>query len=127
MEYRTITLIVMAVCASVLIGWDIVVAFFNKVPNEEDTISGITLGASIYAWTIPYAFGALGGHLFMPGYFLEAVTWWGMTLLLGFGIALGVFGIAFGRKLNQGKGRVALRAYGVLNAGIVMGHLFWPQ
>lgn len=127
MEYRTITLIVMGVCAVVLIGWDIVVAFFNKVPNTEDTISGITFGASLYAWTIPYAFGALGGHLFMPGVFLESVRWWGMTILLGFGIALGVLGIAWGKRLNQVKWRVALRAYGVLNAGIVMGWLCWPQ
>ena len=127
MDWRTWTLVIMAVSAVVLIAWDIVVAFFNDTPNREDTISGITLGASLKFWTLPYVFGALGGHLFMPGVFLESVTWWGMALLLGIGIGLGAFGIAFGERLSHTRARSSLRAWGVLNAGLLMGHLFWPQ
>jgi len=127
MDPRTVTLIVMAVSAVLLIGWDIVVAFFNKVPNKKDTISGIMFGASLKVWTLPYAFGVLGGHLFMPGVFLDTVRWWGLVLMTGLGIALALFGILRGHQLSQAKWRIALRAYGLLNAGIAMGWLFWTQ
>jgi len=127
MEPRTITLIVMAVSAVLLIGWDIVVAFFNKVPNDKDTISGITYGASLKVWTIPYAVGVLCGHLFMPGVFLDTVRWWGVSILLAVGIGFGVFSLLRGKHLSQSKWRIALRGYGTLNAGIVMGWLFWTQ
>jgi len=127
MDWREGTLWVMAVSGSVIIGWDIIVAFFNRVPNDEDTISGITMGASLKFWTLPYAFGILGGHLFMPGVFMRSVTWWGMSIAVGMGISLGVFSLLYGARLAQSRCRVAIRAYGLLNLGLAVGWMFRPQ
>jgi hypothetical protein len=57
------TLIVVSTAAGV-IAWDIYVAFFNRTPNSQDTISGQLLAASKRVTGMPFAAGALMGHLF---------------------------------------------------------------
>jgi hypothetical protein len=66
MDPRFWTIVLLALCTAALIVWDVYVAFGNRVPNKRDTISGILLGWSRAAWILPYAFGVLVGHLFLP-------------------------------------------------------------
>jgi len=127
MDPRTITIIIMAAVAAILIGWDIYVAVGNKVPNRRDTVSGITMGWSLKVWFLPYAVGVLGGHLFMPGVLLDRVTKQGIAILIATAVGLTIVGVVHGDQLSNKKWRVALRAYGLLNLGMIMGHLFWPQ
>lgn len=60
---KKVTLGVMAVASSLLIGWDIVVAA-NK--ERGDTISEILLRSSKRVPLIAAAWGVLTGHLFWP-------------------------------------------------------------
>lgn len=63
---HTVTKILMAAAAAVLIGWDLLVAVS---PPSGDTISEL-LWAWAYDWpTLPFAYGVVGGHLFCPSSF----------------------------------------------------------
>jgi hypothetical protein len=127
MTFATGTIIVMAVCAGVAIIWDIIAVFGNDVPNSEDSISGINMVWGIKFWMLPYTLGVLGGHLFMPGYFLERVSWYGLLILVSVGVGLGTFSLLYGDRVSRKKWRISLRAFGLMNLGMIMGHLFWPQ
>ena len=118
------TIAIMAVTALVLIGWDIYVAFFNRTPNEKDTISGILLGWSKRVWVLPYAFGVLGGHLFVPRTGEPFFGHVGSTgLLLVVGLAVGIVGL-FSRRTDRPW---PIQSPFLLVLGAVMGHLFWSQ
>lgn len=125
MEPRIWTIIVMLTAGTLVIAWDIYVAFFNKQDNRLDTISGITLGWSMKMWGLPFAFGVLGGHLFMTGSILTFVSWWGITILASLAIGLSVLGYFITK--NRTPWRTAVRGFGLILLGLVMGHLFWPQ
>lgn len=60
---KTTTIVVLAVTAAVLVGWDVYVA-----TNDEP---GDTISELVYAWStdhllVPVAFGVLVGHFFWP-------------------------------------------------------------
>jgi len=64
MSDRLWTIFFIGGTALLLIAWDVYVAFFNKTPNDRDTISGIVLGWARKHPVVPFAFGVLMGHLF---------------------------------------------------------------
>jgi hypothetical protein len=123
--YRDLTIVVCCVLAALLITWDLFVLFGNNEP--DDTISAIALKESLTFWLLPYAFGVIGGHLFMPGTPLPGQTWWRLLLLVVLGLLVGVTGCLLSRSLSTTKTRISLRAFGLLNLGIVAGHFMWPQ
>lgn len=53
---------VIAVCAAVLIGWDI----YAALSPVEPTISALSLHFSQRHPVIPFLFGVIAGHLFWP-------------------------------------------------------------
>lgn len=124
----TITIALMAVCAAILIGWDIYVAFGNDTPNREDTISGILLEWSRVAWILPYAFGVLAGHLFLP---VSPLSLAGcpaglcVGILLASGLAVSGFNIWARRRGSVYPWPV--QAPLLLLAGVVAGHVLWFQ
>lgn len=125
MSPRDWTILIMAIATVGLIGWDVYVAFFNRTPNKDDTISGILLGWSRRVWILPYAFGVLCGHLFLPGLGeigLDRI--WSVIVLLSVGLVISGLGlwITYRRKLGW-----PVQAPALLLGGIAMGHLFWPQ
>jgi len=121
---RQWTILVMVVTCLWIIGWDIYVAFFNQVPNRQDTISGILLSWAERVWALPYAAGVLMGHLFCPalgGPVLGSV--WSTLLLLLTGLLVAGVGRKF-RQLNIGwtwQGPV------LVCLGVFAGHFLWPQ
>jgi len=124
MDARCWTMLVMAVAVGLMIGWDVYVAFFNRIPNRVDTISGIMLGWAQQIWTLPFAFGVLGGHLFWPalaGPVFGAV--WSIPVLLALAILIGVTGWWYRRK---NIGWVAQGPLLVIT-GVLLGHWLWPQ
>lgn len=123
MPYREVTIALVGLCAIVLIAWDLFVLLAND--EEGDTISEVLSKSGNRFWTLPYAFGVIGGHLWMPGSPLPVATWWSVLLLVVLGVLAGVVGFFAGR-LPQPKLRIAGRAFGLLNLGLVAGALLWP-
>jgi len=66
MTPRTWTIGILIAVTLLLIMWDVYVAFFNKVPNRQDTISGVVLGFAKRHPVIPFAIGVVCGHLLWP-------------------------------------------------------------
>lgn len=118
-----ITIVIMSVTLAVLIGWDIYVAFFNEIPNEHDTESGIMrkIGNSFVG--VPFAWGALGGHFWGPSWDPPGPYWvWPLSLCC---IALVLSALHYvGRRYLYFKPWFAV-LYVV--AGVPLGALMWPQ
>jgi hypothetical protein len=127
MDWRNGTLLIMAVCTFVLLSWDIIVAL-NKVPNDEDTESGIIMGwFKVGLWPIAWAWGVLGAHLVMPGVLWKESSWVGISALVLTGVGLLALGLWATPKISHTRWRVALRGFGLLQLGILEGWLFFPQ
>lgn len=125
MDPRIWTIIIMAVCTAILIGWDVYVVFFNRVKNDHDTISGILLGWSRSVWALPYAFGVLCGHFFLPSLCETGLSSvWSVIVLLIVGLLISGVGLWVVRHRKQGW---PIQSPALLLVGIAMGHLFWPQ
>jgi hypothetical protein len=118
MTYPTATILILSVAAIVLVAWDVYVAFFNDVPNEDDTISGILFAAAQRFAGLPFAFGALSGHLFIDQPWVDPPQPWGVCALAGCGMALALVFHCF---------RHRYAAWICLPLGIVAGALLWPQ
>lgn len=128
MSWRMGTLLIMAVTVFILIGWDIVVAFFNKVPNSQDTESGIIQGwFKVGLWPLAWAWGGLGGHFFMPGIFWTTTTTWGISALVLTGVALLLLGLWASPRISHTRWRVALRGFALMELGILEFWLFFPM
>jgi len=127
MEIRDWTILITAISFAVIIVWDLYVAFFNTIPNAVDTVSGIVIDWSAFLWVIPYAMGVLCGHLVMPNFLSGGFGFSGIALIFAVGITIIIFGLIGGRMLSRTKRDRALRAYGFLNLGMLMGNLFWGQ
>lgn len=125
MSWRFWTIAIMAGCASVVIVWDIVVALYAKNLSRT-TVSGVTLGWANKWWGMPFAFGVLGGHLFMRGTLFFPHPLMGGPLLMAMAIILVVVGHHL-TTVDQPKWRQVLRAFALINLGLVSGHLLWPQ
>jgi hypothetical protein len=110
---RTITMILMATAAAVLVGWDLYVAV---CPPPGDTISEL-LSSWAYRWpTLPFAFGVVGGHLFCPSTF----QW--ERKARAFFLALIAVGL-----LILDVGGLAMRSTAPFLFGVLAGNLLWPM
>ena len=116
---RKITIALLILILSVLIGWDIVVASNSQ---QGDTFTEvIQQGASRYLG-IAYAFGAFTGHLFWPrNRSSSRLVYWGSfaALILSAGALLWFH--EFARKIFFDHTIVAVLV------GLPMGVLLWPQ
>lgn len=117
MSDPVVTTALLLLCVSILISWDVYVAWFNRIPNDRDTISGQVLTLSERVVGLPFAFGALGGHFFWPG----------TPILPQPFAALAILGISIVLCLSALLGRPRWMAPVSLAAGMIAGHLLWPQ
>jgi len=118
---EAITAALLIVCAVVLIGWDIYVAFFNDIPNERDTESGILRRAGRAFVAFPIAWGVLGGHFWGPSHDLFGP--WSPLYLVGATVVLSSAHLILRRFLKI----PAWSALVYLILGIPMGAMLWPQ
>jgi len=118
---EAITCILLVACAVVLVVWDIYVAFFNDIPNERDTESGILRKAGRAFVGIPIAWGILGGHFWGPSHDLFGK--WGPLYLVMGTVALTVSHFILRRFLRI----PAWSALVYFILGIPMGAMLWPQ
>lgn len=121
MNTEQITVTIMLGCLFILVGWDVYAAYFNDIPNERDTESGILRRAGRSFVAIPLAWGILGGHFWGPQF-----TWlgfWGPIVLIGIAGLLSWHHFILRRflKIPAWFGLV----YVVL--GVFLGATFWPQ
>jgi hypothetical protein len=116
MDAVLITTFLVVLATGLLIAWDIYVVFFNNIPNSKDSISGQLKTAGEKLRAIPFGFGVLGGHFFWPGESLLPKPW-SLILLVLLAVAAAV-GLRRGNKLFS---------FVALVAGIVAGHMLWPQ
>lgn len=120
----TITAILMAATAAILIGWDIYVAFFNDIPNEYDTESGILRRIGARFAGIPFAWGALGGHFWGPSWDPPGERWiWACGLGA---MALALTGLHYLIRRTQLRPPTWF-AVVYLVVGIPSGAVMWPQ
>jgi hypothetical protein len=122
------TIMIMSCVFVGLVGWDVYVAFGNHVPNREDTISGILLNWSKTVWILPYAFGVLCGHLFLPASPLsvtECPHWLRIAVIFASAFVIEMIGVWVRRRGI----RVAwpVQAPLLLISGIAVGHALWYQ
>lgn len=112
-----ITQILILSALAILIGWNVYVAFFNKIPNRKDTISGNVMAAALKLPSVGFALGVLLGHWLWPGkpLFGQPLS---VVVLAAIGVVLTVVGLFF-------PVRIVPIAWGAL--GILGGHLFWPM
>jgi hypothetical protein len=116
------TKIIIAAVAVALIGWDIFVAINGC---EDDTISEVILNWSKELVSVPFAYGILLSHFFLPR--KQVPSWW--KKLLGVGLS----GVAMiGIDIYSHNGGVG---FGWMNScllipvvlGAVIGYFCWPQ
>jgi len=123
MTARDCTIIVMGIATIAVIAWDVYVAFFNRVDNSVDTISGITLGWSKRIWALPYAVGVLSGHLFWARESGPLLGAWSLPALLVSAVLVFSTGWYCVWKKKSWK----LQGPVLVVLGIFAGHFFWPQ
>ncbi len=126
MAASTWTVVVMLIAAVLLIGWDVYVAFFNK--EKKDTISEIMMSTARAkgVWGLPFAFGVLGGHLFLPSSrpLLEQPL--AAMVLIITAVVLTVSGMVYRRFWKYNPSWPAVMAF-ILLGGIAAGFFLWPQ
>ena len=128
MDPRFWTIVVMGIGATLLIGWDIYVAFGNREPNERDTISGILLGWGKGTWILPFAFGVLVGHLFLPASPISLVDCPRLLcigVLLAQGLTITMVGVWMRKR--WAKWPWPYEAPALIVVGILSGHMLWYQ
>lgn len=116
----TTTIVILIVAAASLIAWDIYAAL-NRKPG--DTISEVMLDAGKRVAGLPFVFGVLAAHLFMPHNFkvLVQMPWAGFILGFAF-IVVTVAGILVRREWSRFP--ITWPAF-VL--GVLAGLALWPQ
>jgi hypothetical protein len=120
MEWRTITKIVCVATAAFLIIYDLF-PFFAK--ESGDTISEVVLYYSLRCFSIPFIFGMLCGHFFVPrdGHepkpYILIPTWVAIILL---DVATYVWNIQILMSLHT-------HPWVALFIGIPVGIFVWPQ
>lgn len=122
---RTVTLVVIALCLGMLLGWDVFVA--NNA-TKFDTVSEMTMLACLRSLTLPFVLGYVAAHL----------TWYGrarksarFVLIAGgccFVSALLVDVLTWTGVL-QWWGLAWLRRWPVVTFCVAfpLGHVLWPQ
>jgi hypothetical protein len=117
MKTKLVTIWLLIVTTTILIGWDIYVAL---TPQRGDTISEILLHTAQYASLLPAALGFLMGHLFWPrerGGFSLPGTIGSVSFFAGRDV------LAFFWPV------IAVPWWPIvaLLIGIILGHFFWAQ
>ena len=116
-----VTKIIIAAVAVGLIGWDIYAAING---SEDDTISEVILGWSKKFISIPFAYGVLLAHFFMPR--KKVPVWW--KRLLGVGLSgAAVIGLDVYNHSNGGASWINSCLLIPVVVGAVVGFFFWPQ
>lgn len=115
----TATAGIMIGVAILLIAWDIYVAT-NKKPG--DTISEIMLATGKRVAGLPFAFGVITAHLFLPGFGNVVEMPWAAIIL---GIASIVVTVA-GMLIRRVWSRFPV-TWTALALGIVSGLVLWSQ
>lgn len=116
MNTRLVTLIVVAVAALGIIGWDIFVAINH---TEGDTVSELLLGYARVYKIIPLSFGVLAGHLFWPASgsrFYRAARIAGLASIGVACLALDLLHVV-----------PAVPTIVPMLIGLGLGHFLWPQ
>lgn len=111
---ETLTTALVGTTAVLLIVWDVYVCQFNDVPNRRDSISGQMKRYGERMRSIPFGWGMLGGHFWLPGEPIIDKPW--SLFLLGI--------VAFVVAVIPGKRWGAPLA---LLLGVLCGRLLWPQ
>lgn len=124
MSARVWTIIILSVVATVLVAWDIYVAFFNQ--ERKDTVSKVLLDGSKRVWLLPYAWGVMGGHLFFSSSTGPALgPWPSIIVLIGSGVLVSLIGCI---TIKKGWGwRWPVQVPMLLFMGVIAGYLLWPQ
>ncbi len=118
MTYAHLTTALLLMVGLGLVVWDVLVAFCNDEPNEDDTISGIVLKAARRCSGVPFAFGVLMGHLFVDQPWVRVGQPWAALWLVACTAFLTLL-------FHHLKFRYA--AWVCLPLGIVAGAGLWPQ
>ena len=114
--WRKATIVILAVVASVLAIWDIIVVFLNN--ENHDSISKVVQGFGQSNWAIPFFFGMVFiGHFFWPGRSLYSQPWAFITIAVPW-VCVFVAGMVF----DLPKIPTLLPAL----LGILAGRFFWP-
>jgi len=124
MRVENVTSLILGVVAVGLIAYDIWVAFFNRIPNERDTISGRLRDWGSSVAFLPFAWGVLGAHFWLTNETAWIAMPWAAVALVGAGACCTV-----GHFLAR---RFGFRFAGILPivyiaAGMVLGVGLWPQ
>jgi hypothetical protein len=118
MDKRSITTWILIAVGLILLVWDIIVAA-NTI--RGDTISEITRDTSYRVWFIPWAIGGIAGHLF---WHKDSAEKWNVpAMVISSLILVGVNLIALNNEWTIGS----WLPISVFAAGIVAGHVWWPQ
>lgn len=120
---KKITIGIIAITLSVLIAWDIYVAVH---PAPGDTVSELTLAASMRFLWLPFALGVLVGHFSWPG--PKVLVWW-VTVLWLTGCSAVLFALHLVHWYYPLGFMTFLQNYPILVAlaGVPAGRYFWPQ
>jgi len=121
MTARALTISLMISVFIVLITWDIYVVAFNNERN--DSISNILRDWSKRVLLLPYSFGVLSGHLFLPDIGYSIYGWRGIALLTSSAISISGLGWLIRYYRFESKAY----PWVMLIAGVLAGHLLWPQ
>lgn len=118
-----ITIVVMVVVFAVLVGWDLVVAFGNKIGNDVDTISGRMRTWSKTILFFPWAWAVLFGHFFAPKIYIapSKIT---LPILAILTVAITAFSFIFKNADTVSSWPLF---FIILNLGALAGAMLWSQ
>lgn len=132
MEYQRYTIQLLSAVAYILVLWDVFVYFFNKEPNRKDTITGVVFGWAFdrFLWVLPFGWGVLGGHLFLPGDPLIGSEGLAAIVTLGSVLAVWVAGWAYRRFIldatSPKRHGFPWHALLLMSLGTTVGHYIVP-
>jgi hypothetical protein len=126
MNWLMATSIFSAVMFAIIVGYDVVVAYFNDVPNSLDTISGRFRAWGGVVLLLAFAWSMLFGHFWGPlketlmphKVSVPILLFVGWSIFLG-GMALRWAGVTITTSW--------ILFFAVLNVGALAGALLWPQ
>lgn len=117
------TIIFIIAIIAIIVGWDVVVAFCNKIPNRIDTISGRMKIWGKKLLFIPITWAVLYGHFFGPKPIVNLPEKFSIPgLVLSAGL-ITLVGILFKLEIVNSW----LLFFVILNLGAFLGANLWSQ